>query len=65
MRLCIPAASPSINEEQPNQEREMDSSRKDEDVLNVIRPDYERPAPPSPMEPLYELKDDGKVQGKY
>ncbi|XP_070777641.1 ATP-dependent DNA helicase Q4 [Enoplosus armatus] len=55
-------ASPSINEEQPYQEKEVDSNNKDEVLLNVIRPDYERPAPPPPMEPLYHLKDDGKVQ---
>lgn len=35
----------------------------EEILLNIIRPDYERPAPPPPMEPLYTLKDDGKVQG--
>ncbi|XP_048059461.1 ATP-dependent DNA helicase Q4 [Megalobrama amblycephala] len=43
-----------------------DSSEKEEQgeeiLLNIIRPDYERPAPPPPMEPLYTLKDDGKVQ---
>uniref|UniRef100_A0A673KP50 DNA 3'-5' helicase n=1 Tax=Sinocyclocheilus rhinocerous TaxID=307959 RepID=A0A673KP50_9TELE len=31
-------------------------------LLNIIRPDYERPTPPPPMEPLYRPKDDGKVQ---
>ncbi|XP_051527605.1 ATP-dependent DNA helicase Q4 isoform X2 [Myxocyprinus asiaticus] len=31
-------------------------------LLNIIRPDYEQPAPPPPMEPLYKVKDDGKVQ---
>nr|XP_033492417.1 ATP-dependent DNA helicase Q4 isoform X1 [Epinephelus lanceolatus] len=56
------AAPPSITEEQPSQEKEVDSNRKDEVLLNVIRPDYERPAPPPPMEPLYQLRDDGKVQ---
>lgn len=44
-----------------------DSSEKEEQgaeiLLNIIRPDYERPAPPPPMEPLYKLKDDGKLQG--
>lgn len=43
-----------------------DSSEKaeqgEEILLNIIRPDYERPAPPPPMEPLYTPKDDGKVQ---
>ncbi|XP_032391324.1 ATP-dependent DNA helicase Q4 isoform X2 [Etheostoma spectabile] len=52
----------SITEEQPYQDKEADSNHKDEVLLNVIRPDYERPAPPPPMEPLYHLKDDGKVQ---
>lgn len=60
---CIPAASPSITEEQPHKETEVDSEHKDEVLLNVIRSDYERPAPPPPMEPLYPLTDDGKVQG--
>ncbi|XP_034401343.1 ATP-dependent DNA helicase Q4 [Cyclopterus lumpus] len=54
--------SPSITEEQQLQEKEGDSNHKDEVLLNVIRPDYERPAPPPPMEPLYPLGDDGKVQ---
>ncbi|XP_078124064.1 ATP-dependent DNA helicase Q4 [Sander vitreus] len=52
----------SITEEQPYQDKEADSNHKDEVLLNVIRPDYERPAPPPPMEPLYHLTDDGKVQ---
>lgn len=46
----------------------VDSTEKEERgtevLLNIIRPDYERPAPPPPLEPLYTLKDDGKVQGK-
>ncbi len=58
-------ASPGIKEEQPYQEKDGDSNHKDEVLLNVIRPDYERPAPPPPMEPLYDLRDDGKVQGKH
>ncbi|TRY87371.1 hypothetical protein DNTS_003944 [Danionella cerebrum] len=44
----------------------VDSSEKEEQgaeiLLNIIRPDYEKPAPPPPMEPLYETRDDGKVQ---
>ncbi|KAM9340011.1 ATP-dependent DNA helicase Q4 [Symphorus nematophorus] len=55
-------ASPSISEEEPYQEKEADSHQKDEMLLNVIRPDYERPAPPPPVEPLYDLRDDGKVR---
>ncbi|XP_051812041.1 ATP-dependent DNA helicase Q4 [Acanthochromis polyacanthus] len=53
-------ASPSIKEEQ--QEKMADGNRSDEVLLNVIRPDYERPAPPPPMEPLYRPTEDGKVQ---
>ncbi|KAJ8334100.1 hypothetical protein SKAU_G00397390 [Synaphobranchus kaupii] len=34
----------------------------EEVLLNVMRPDYEKPAPPPPMEPLYDLGEDGKVQ---
>lgn len=63
--MCVPVASQSHNEEQLYQEKEVDRNNKDEVLLNVIRPDYERPAPPPPMEPLYDLRDDGKVQGKH
>uniref|UniRef100_A0A8C9WYG1 DNA 3'-5' helicase n=1 Tax=Sander lucioperca TaxID=283035 RepID=A0A8C9WYG1_SANLU len=62
MCLCVPVAPLSITEEQPYQDKEADSNHKDEVLLNVIRPDYERPAPPPPVEPLYYLTDDGKVQ---
>uniref|UniRef100_A0A7N8YLM4 DNA 3'-5' helicase n=1 Tax=Mastacembelus armatus TaxID=205130 RepID=A0A7N8YLM4_9TELE len=55
-------SSPSVKEEQSHQENEADRKDKDEVLLNVIRPDYERPAPPPPMEPLYPVTDDGKVQ---
>lgn len=65
MCLCVSVASHSIDEEQPYQGKDVDSHHKDEVLLNVIRPDYERPAPPPPMEPLYHLKEDGKVQGKH
>ncbi|KAG8005299.1 ATP-dependent DNA helicase Q4 [Nibea albiflora] len=58
-----PVASPSDKEGQPYQEKEVGSNPTDEMLLNVIRPDYERPPPPPAMEPLYHLKDDGKVQG--
>ncbi|KAK1785523.1 hypothetical protein P4O66_018884, partial [Electrophorus voltai] len=34
----------------------------EEILLNVMRPDYERPAPPPPMEPLYLPREDGRVQ---
>ncbi|XP_008299478.1 ATP-dependent DNA helicase Q4 [Stegastes partitus] len=53
-------ASPSIKEEQ--QEKDADSNHSDEVLLNVIRPDYERPAPPPPVEPLYHPTEEGKVQ---
>ncbi|KAJ8386837.1 hypothetical protein AAFF_G00166320 [Aldrovandia affinis] len=40
-----------------------ETGAEDEEVLlNVIRPDYERPAPPPPVEPLYSLGEDGKVR---
>ncbi|XP_033980313.1 ATP-dependent DNA helicase Q4 isoform X3 [Trematomus bernacchii] len=56
------AASSSTAEEQPSQDKQGDGSTKDEVLLNVIRPDYERPVVPPPMEPLFPLTDDGKVQ---
>ncbi|XP_072226828.1 ATP-dependent DNA helicase Q4 [Leuresthes tenuis] len=57
-----PLAFPSVDNEQQPQEKEVDSDNKDEMLLNVIRPDYQRPPPPPPMKPLYHLTDDGKVQ---
>ena len=62
--LCVPGF-PSVDNEQQSQEKEVDSDKKDEMLLNVIRPDYQRPPPPPPMKPLYHLTDDGKVQGKH
>lgn len=59
--LCVPVASPSTTEDPEN---EVDAAQKDEVLLNVIRPDYERPPPPPPMQPLFDLTADGKVQGK-
>ncbi|XP_066531335.1 ATP-dependent DNA helicase Q4 [Hoplias malabaricus] len=44
------------------EEAEEKEDKGEEILLNVIRPDYERPAPPPPMEPLYEPREDGKVQ---
>nr|XP_020453109.1 ATP-dependent DNA helicase Q4 [Monopterus albus] len=55
-------SSSSVKEQQQQQENEVDLKSNDEVLLNVIRPDYERPAPPPPVEPLYHLTDDGKVQ---
>lgn len=57
-------SSSSVQDEHQHQEDDVDHKHKDEVLLNVIRPEYERPAPPPPMEPLYPLTDDGKVQGK-
>lgn len=62
--IRVPTVSPSVSEEQQDRENEVDHKHNDEELLNVIRPDYERPPPPPPMEPLYPLTDDGKVQGK-
>ncbi|XP_019957451.2 ATP-dependent DNA helicase Q4 isoform X2 [Paralichthys olivaceus] len=53
-------SSPSVSEEQQQQNNE--AEHKDDVLLKVIRPDYERPAPPPPMEPFYPVTDDGKVQ---
>ncbi|XP_040909292.1 ATP-dependent DNA helicase Q4 isoform X2 [Toxotes jaculatrix] len=55
-------SSPRVKEEQQDQENEADHEQKDKVLLNVIRPDYEKPAPPPPMAPLYHPTDDGKVQ---
>ncbi|XP_054910029.1 ATP-dependent DNA helicase Q4 isoform X2 [Poeciliopsis prolifica] len=57
-----PLASSGVDAENRQQETGADSRRSDEMLLNVIRPDYERPAPPPPMDPLYCLTEDGKVQ---
>ncbi|XP_056154015.1 ATP-dependent DNA helicase Q4 [Lampris incognitus] len=55
-------ASPSGKEEQQHREEKGEDKHGGEMLLNVIRPDYERPEPPPPMEPLYSLREDGKVQ---
>ncbi|XP_041759672.1 ATP-dependent DNA helicase Q4 [Coregonus clupeaformis] len=52
-------APPSVKEEKEGEKQENGG---DEVLLNVIRPDYERLPPPPPMEPLYPLGEDGKVQ---
>lgn len=62
---CGSVSSPSVKDEQQHQENEVDHKHNDKVLLNVIRPDYERPAPPPPMEALYPLTEDGKVQGKH
>lgn len=56
--------SAKVYKEQPQQDNDEDCKKQDEMLLNVMRPDYERPAPPPPMEPLFPLREDGKVQGK-
>ncbi|KAG9355410.1 hypothetical protein JZ751_000248 [Albula glossodonta] len=53
----VPLAPPSCSER--NDEK---GTEGEEVLLNVIRADYEKPAPPPPMEPLYSLGEDGKVQ---
>lgn len=58
-------ASSSIKDEQQHRENKADLKHEDEVLLNMIRPDYERPPPPPAMEPLYCLTEDGKVQGKH
>ncbi|XP_062266608.1 ATP-dependent DNA helicase Q4 [Platichthys flesus] len=55
-------SSPSVKEDQPHQDSEADPKHKEDVLLEVIRPDYERPVAPPPMEPLYPLTEDGKVQ---
>ncbi|KAM6972986.1 ATP-dependent DNA helicase Q4 [Aplochiton taeniatus] len=57
-----PLAAPSSFKEEKEQQGNGGGNHSDEVLLNVIRPDYERPAPPPPMEPLYRLGEDGKVQ---
>lgn len=52
-------ASPSVAEADADDQED----KQGEILLNVIRPDYERPPPPPPMEPLYSVKEDGKVRG--
>lgn len=63
--MHVPAAAASTCEEQSDQEKNVGDNPTDEVLLNVIRPDYERPAPPPPVEPLYDLDDAGKVRGKH
>ncbi|XP_076866047.1 ATP-dependent DNA helicase Q4 isoform X2 [Brachyhypopomus gauderio] len=51
------AVAPDVSEG-----REERADPGEEILLNVMRPDYERPAPPPPMEPLYGPREDGRVQ---
>lgn len=57
-----PFVSQSTEEEQSTQDNDEDSKKHDVMLLNVIRPDYERPAAPPPMEPLFPLGENRKVQ---
>uniref|UniRef100_A0A3B4BDL0 DNA 3'-5' helicase n=1 Tax=Periophthalmus magnuspinnatus TaxID=409849 RepID=A0A3B4BDL0_9GOBI len=59
--MVYSTVSQSISEES-TQDIDEDSKKQDEILLNVIRPDYERPPPPPPMEPLFPLVENGKVQ---
>uniref|UniRef100_A0A8C9VIJ7 DNA 3'-5' helicase n=1 Tax=Scleropages formosus TaxID=113540 RepID=A0A8C9VIJ7_SCLFO len=54
---CYGKDVPTCNGE--GKEIENDSG---EILLNVIRPNYEKPTPPPPMKPLYDLAEDGKVK---
>lgn len=54
-------AAPSVKEEE--EDGDEGQGKQEETLLNVIRPDYEKPPPPPPMEPLYGLNDEGKVRG--
>ncbi|KAK7898937.1 hypothetical protein WMY93_019790 [Mugilogobius chulae] len=56
-----PIVSQSVSKE-TTQDNDEDRKKQDEVLLNVIRPDYERPPPPPPMEPLFPLRENGKVQ---
>ncbi|MBN3283160.1 RECQ4 helicase, partial [Polyodon spathula] len=44
-----------------SQEEKSEMKEEDHVFMNVIRPDYEKPTPPPAMEPLYSLREDGKV----
>ncbi|XP_030203945.1 ATP-dependent DNA helicase Q4 isoform X2 [Gadus morhua] len=60
---CQSLDTPSATEdEELSKPGEPDGKQSDEVLLNVIRPDYERPVAPPPMEPLYSPGADGKVQ---
>ncbi|XP_062846885.1 ATP-dependent DNA helicase Q4 [Trichomycterus rosablanca] len=54
----VASLSPSVREEADDK----DQDKGEEILLNVIRPDYERPPPPPPMESLYQPREIGKVQ---
>nr|XP_061786920.1 ATP-dependent DNA helicase Q4-like [Nerophis lumbriciformis] len=60
----VARATGTLQPQQPQDEEQQQQNldNKDEALLNVIRPDYERLPPPQPVEPLYGLTDDGKVQ---
>ncbi|XP_061753545.1 ATP-dependent DNA helicase Q4 [Nerophis ophidion] len=60
----VARATGTLQPQQPQDEEQQlqNLDNKDEALLNVIRPDYERLPPPQPVEPLYGLTDDGKVQ---
>ncbi|KAJ0055103.1 hypothetical protein NL108_009036, partial [Boleophthalmus pectinirostris] len=59
--MACAIVSQSISEDS-NQDNDEENKKRDEILLNVIRPDYERPPPPPPMEPLFPLGENGKVQ---
>ncbi|KAJ3609743.1 hypothetical protein NHX12_024254 [Muraenolepis orangiensis] len=51
-----------VKEAEPLEPEGAAGGRSDEVLLDVIRPDYERPDAPPPMEPLYSPGEDGRVQ---
>lgn len=64
--LVSVAAPPTSNtEDHSHSKKDSVASKGDDVLLNVIRPDYERPPAPPPMEPIFGLTDDGKVGSKY
>ncbi|KAJ7991733.1 hypothetical protein DPEC_G00286940 [Dallia pectoralis] len=54
-------APPSVRDEIDSPGGKQEENADVEVLLNVMRPDYERPPPPPPMEPLYPPGEDGKV----
>ncbi|KAL0961923.1 hypothetical protein UPYG_G00333410 [Umbra pygmaea] len=55
-------APPAVKVENAGTGVKQEGDADDEVLLNVMRPDYERQPPPPPMDPLYPLGDEGKVQ---
>ncbi|XP_064410612.1 ATP-dependent DNA helicase Q4 isoform X1 [Latimeria chalumnae] len=56
------ASVPALMESGDSSREEPVKMAEEEVMLNVVRPVYEPPTPPPPMEPLYALGEDGKVR---